>query len=62
MKARSEVGPWLEAWLSPERPATYLTAAGGDRTLALELYEWNIAVAAAALHDLAHLEVALRNA
>lgn len=57
-----QVGSWLEAWLSPARLSTYLIAAGGDRALALDLYEWNTAVSAAVLHDLAHLEVAVRNA
>lgn len=52
----------MEAWLPPARLATYLTAAGGDRPLALEFYEWNTAVSATVLHDLAHLEVAVRNA
>lgn len=55
-------GPWVEAWLSPPRFGVYLAAAGGDRTKALALYEWNAAVSAAFLHDLAHLEVGLRNA
>lgn len=53
---------WVERWLSSPRFARYLTAAGGDRQLALDLYEWNAAVSAAILHDLAHLEVGLRNA
>jgi len=35
--------------------------AAGDRARGLDLYEWNAAVSAAVLHDLAHLEVALRN-
>ena len=39
-----------------------MTAAAGDRTAALELYEWNASMSAAVLHDLAHLEVAIRNA
>ncbi|MDR1767694.1 MAG: hypothetical protein LBR32_04580 [Propionibacteriaceae bacterium] len=38
---------WSEARvadaLSPERLAPYLCAAGGDRTTALRLYEWNLA-------------------
>jgi hypothetical protein len=55
-------GPWVERWLSQERFATYLTAAGSDPSRALALYEWNVAASAALLHDLAHLEVALRNA
>jgi hypothetical protein len=55
-------GPWVETWLSPPRFARYLQAAGGDRARALALYEWNAGLGAAMLHDLAHLEVALRNA
>jgi hypothetical protein len=37
-------------------------AAGGSRSRALELYEWNAKLSAAFLHDLSHLEVGLRNA
>jgi len=55
-------GPWVETWLSTPRFAVYLTASGGDRKKALALYEWNSAISAALLHDLAHLEVGLRNA
>ena len=62
MDAGDQDESWLEAWLSPARLVTYLAAAGGDRRLALELYEWNTALSAAVLHDLAHLEVAVRNA
>ena len=58
----SSPGPWVEAWLSPPRFGIYLSAGGGDRSLALELYEWNAEMSAALQHDLAHLEVALRNA
>lgn len=55
-------GSWVEAWLSAPRFAVYLTATGGDRARALALYEWNAQLSAALLHDLAHLEVGLRNA
>ena len=55
-------GPWVEAWLSAPRFGVYLAAAGGDRERALALYEWNTVISAALLHDLAHLEVGLRNA
>lgn len=55
-------GPWVEQWLSAARFHTYLTEAAGDRQRALDLYEWNTAIAAAILHDLAHVEVAVRNA
>ena len=52
----------LEAWLSTPRLDTYLFRCGGDAPLALELYRWNSQLAAAALTDTCHLEVALRNA
>lgn len=54
-------GPWVEQWLSPERFHTYVRLAGGDRTRALDLHEWNTQLNAALLHDFAHLEVGLRN-
>ncbi|OBI48096.1 hypothetical protein A5707_18465 [Mycobacterium kyorinense] len=62
MTDTEEPGTWLEAWLSRPRFAVYLAAVGVDRRRALELYEWNTALSAVFLHDLAHLEVALRNA
>ena len=55
-------GPWVEQWLSAPRFQTYLVEAGGDRRRGLDLYEWNTAMAASILHDLAHVEVAVRNA
>jgi hypothetical protein len=55
-------GRWVEAWLSAPRFAVYLAAASGDRARGLTLYEWNAQFSAALLHDLAHLEVGLRNA
>lgn len=55
-------GPWVQKWLSPPRHAVYVTAAGGDHERALALYEWNAQLSSALLRDLAHLEVALRNA
>lgn len=54
-------GHWIERWLSPGRFAPYLSAAQGDRVLALRLYEWNTEISSAFLHDLAHVEVGLRN-
>ena len=53
---------WIEQWLSLPRWRVYLTAADGDHNLALELYEWNASVAASLHRDLAHVEIALRNA
>ncbi len=58
----SPVGPWVQRWLSPPGYAVYLTAAAGDPARALALYEWNAQVSAALFRDLAHVEVALRNA
>jgi Abi-like protein len=55
-------GPWLERWLSAPRLGRYLAATGDDRARALLLYDWNARISAAVLRDLAHLEVALRNA
>ncbi|KUI41155.1 CAAX protease [Mycobacterium sp. IS-1590] len=54
-------GPWVEQWLSPQRFHTYMLLAGGDRTRALDLHEWNTQLNAGLLHDFAHLEVGLRN-
>jgi len=58
----SGAGDWVERWLSRPRFGVYLAAVGGDRPTALQLYEWNATVSAAFMRDLAHLEVALRNA
>ncbi|WP_440901278.1 hypothetical protein [Actinosynnema sp.] len=55
-------GGWIEDWLSAPRFEVYLRAANRDRSLAVELYEWNARISAAFQHDLAHLEVGLRNA
>lgn len=55
-------GPWVEQWLSRPRLSVYMSACGHDLTKALALYEWNSAVSSAVLRDLAHFEIALRNA
>lgn len=60
--ANAEAGPWVERWLSAPRFTAYLIAAAGDRRKALALYDWNAMVASAFHHDLAHLEIGLRNA
>jgi hypothetical protein len=57
-----EVLDALIASLSPERAATYVAAAGGDRGRAMRLYTWNTALSAAFYGPLQGLEVALRNA
>lgn len=40
MTTSGKPGPWVEAWLSGPRFATYLTAMAGDRRHALRLYDW----------------------
>ena len=55
-------GPWVEQWLSAPRFGRYLAETGGDRARALRLYDWDARISAAVLRDLAHFEVALRNA
>jgi len=52
----------VREWLGGPRFGRYLTAAGGDAGRALALYEWNSHMAAAALRDVGHFEVAMRNA
>lgn len=52
---------WFVNWVSRPRFERYLRAAGHDPVRARSLHEWNARLAAAFLHDLAHLEVGLRN-
>lgn len=51
----------LEGFSSP-RLQPFLTAANGDEAEALKLYAWNTQMAGAALEQLSHLEILLRNA
>lgn len=53
---------WIEAWLGEARFQRYLKASAGDRERALALYEWNVETSQILMHDIAHFEVALRNA
>lgn len=53
---------WIPAWLSVARWRPYLACCNGDGQRALALYEWNLHLAGAVLHDVAHVEVAIRNA
>lgn len=59
-------GSWTldaaERWLSRPRLQRYLDPTGQDLDLARRLYRWNTATSAAAMVELAHLEVAMRNA
>jgi len=57
-----EDGQWIDRWISSERLSRYLHEAEGDRIRALALYEWNTQISASFHRDLAHVEVALRNA
>ena len=58
----NETKAWAERWLSAERLAPYLADCGGDIKQALSLYEWNISLGQVLMRDIAHFEVALRNA
>ena len=51
----------VETNLSAARLRHYLIAVGGDRTRAIALYEWNIAISAAFWESFSYFEVALRN-
>lgn len=53
---------WAERWLSSSRFSTYLDACDGDVAKALELHEWNLMLGRALMGDIAHFELALRNA
>ena len=53
---------WAERWLSPSRLSSYLDLCGGDVELALELHEWDLMLGRALMGDIAHFELALRNA
>lgn len=53
---------WAERWLSQKRLAPYLAACKDDVERALDLYEWNISLGQVLMRDVAHFEVALRNA
>lgn len=53
---------WIDAWLGSPRFQKYVDACDGDRVRALALYEWNAALGQAVMRDIAHFEIALRNA
>lgn len=53
---------WIDSWLGAARFQRYIDESDGDRTRALALYEWNVELGQALMHDIAHFEVALRNA
>ncbi len=53
---------WARRWLSPARLQPYLDDCDGDVARALELHEWNLRLGQAIMGDIAHFELALRNA
>lgn len=53
---------WIDAWLSAPRFQKYVSLCGNGRNRALAMYEWNVALGQALMRDIAHFEVALRNA
>lgn len=53
---------WIDDWLGPARFQPYVTACNGDRARALALYEWNVTLGQALMRDIAHFEIAMRNA
>lgn len=53
---------WIDSWLGVARFQRYIDECGGDRARALALYEWNVEAGQVLMHDIAHFEVALRNA
>ena len=61
MPTAAEPNNWVQAWLSPGRWQRYLDHCGDDADQALELYEWNVSLSGAVMHDVAHIEVAIRN-
>lgn len=52
---------WITLWLSSPRWNIYLSAANNNPAQALKFYEWNLGLASAIMHDIAHIEVGLRN-
>lgn len=53
---------WAERWLSSSRLSSYLDLCDGNIDCALELHEWNLMLGRVLMGDIAHFELALRNA
>lgn len=53
---------WIDAWLGAPRFQKYVNLCGNDRQLALATYEWNVTLGQSLMREIAHFEVALRNA
>lgn len=56
-----EASAWAERWLSPERLAPHPAACNGDIEKALDLHEWNTALAQVVMREVCHFGVAQRN-
>ncbi|MCQ9368559.1 hypothetical protein NQ036_09960 [Brevibacterium sp. 91QC2O2] len=61
MSSADEPKDWVQAWLSPGRWQRYLDHCAGDAGQALALYEWSVNLSGAVMHDVAHIEVGIRN-
>lgn len=46
---------WITLWLSSPRWNIYLSAANNNPAQALKFYEWNLGLASAIMHDIAHI-------
>ena len=53
---------WAERWLSSSRLSSYLDLCDGNIDCALELHERNLMLGRVLMGDIAHFELALRNA
>lgn len=63
MTADAQIPQWITDWLSLPRLGRYLALASPPNSRqALLYYEWNLRLSAAFMRDLAHIEIALRNA
>lgn len=63
MTAEAQIPQWITDWLSPPRLGRYLalTSPSNSRQTLL-YYEWNLRLSSAFMRDVAHIEIALRNA
>ena len=53
---------WAERWLSSSRLSPYLDLCDDNIDRVLELHEWNLMLGRVLMGDIAHFELALRNA
>lgn len=62
LKGEALSDAWIDARLGSPRFQKYIDLCAGDRQRALALYEWNVTLGQALMRDIAHFEIALRNA